>query len=417
MLDEMMDVIQNADQEIARAMQDELWRQRNHIELIASENLVSPAVLAAAGSVLTNKYAEGYPGKRFYGGCEYVDVVEKIAIDRAKLLFNAEFANVQAHSGSQANFSVYLALCKPGDTVMGMDLGHGGHLTHGSPANFSGKFFNIVSYGVNPETGVLDYDEVLKVAKEHRPKMIIAGASSYPRILDFQKFGEIAAEVGAYLCVDIAHIAGLIAGGEHPSPLPYADVVTSTTHKTLRGPRGGLVLTNNGDIARKINSAIFPGSQGGPLMHIIAAKAIAFAEALKPEFTVYQQQIVKNAQAMAETLLERGMNLVTGGTDNHLMLMDLRGTNLTGLGLEQLLDHVQITANKNKVPNDPLSATDTSGLRLGTPFVTSRGFLEAESRETAELICMVASDFDANRAEVIERVEALCSRFPIYGDV
>ena len=416
MLDEMMAVIAGADPEIAQAMQNELWRQRHHIELIASENLVSPAVLAAAGSVLTNKYAEGYPGSRFYGGCEFVDIVEKIAVDRAKLLFGAEFANVQAHSGVQANFAVYYALCSPGDTVMGMDLGHGGHLSHGSPANFSGRFYNIVNYGVNPDTGVLDYDEMLKIARECRPKMIVAGASSYPRILDFERFGAIAKEVGAYLCVDMAHIAGLIAGGEHPSPLPYADVVTSTTHKTLRGPRGGLILTNDGDIAKKINSAIFPGAQGGPLMHIIAAKAIAFAEALKPEFTEYQKQIVKNAKAMAATLTERGMKLVTGGTDNHLMLMDLRGTGLTGLGLEKSLDKVHITANKNKVPNDPLSASETSGLRLGTPFVTSRGFKEEEIRETAELICLVASDFEGKRDEVLGRVEALCERFPIYAN-
>ena len=410
----MMDTIRSTDPELEGAMNRELRRQQDHIELIASENLVSPAVLAAAGSVLTNKYAEGYPGHRYYGGCDFVDEVETIAIERAKQVFGAGFANVQPHSGVQANFAVYLALCNPGDTVLGMDLGHGGHLSHGSSANFSGKLFNIESYGVNPDTGTIDYDEVARIARECNPKMIIAGASAYPRTLDFKRFGEIAQEVGAYLMVDIAHIAGLVAAGEHPSPMPYSTVVTSTTHKTMRGPRGGLILTNDPIVAKKIDTAIFPGSQGGPLMHIIAAKAVALGEALRPEFTVYQRQVVKNARALADGLQRRGISLISGGTDNHLMLADLTSLGLSGRQLEVALDSVRITANKNKIPNDPKSANATSGIRLGSPFVTSRGFMEPEMDEIAELIVLAATDLDARRNDIIERVDALCKRFPIY---
>ena len=414
MVEQSMKYINAYDPEIARVLELELNRQRTHIELIASENLVSPEVMAVMGSVLTNKYAEGYPGHRYYGGCEYVDLAENICIERAKMIFDAKYANVQAHSGSQANYCVYLALCKPGDTVMGMDLNQGGHLTHGSRANFSGKNFNIVPYGVDPATGRIDYDQVREIAKECHPRMIIAGASAYPRAIDFKIFGDIAKEVDAYLMVDIAHIAGLVAAGEHMSPVPYADVVTTTTHKTMRGPRGGIIMTNDADIAKKIDSAMFPGTQGGPLMHIIAAKAVALGEALYPAFKVYQHQIVTNAATLAQTLLDGGMELVSGGTDNHLMLLDLKNREVSGKELEIRLDSVGITANKNMVPDDPRKANETSGVRLGTPAVTTRGFREAEMKEVGELICDAINDFDTKRKDIQDRVNALCERFPIY---
>lgn len=414
MVELSMKYINDYDPEIARVLELELRRQRTHIELIASENMVSPEVMAVMGSVLTNKYAEGYPGHRYYGGCEYVDLAENICIERAKMIFDAKYANVQAHSGSQANFAVYLALCKPGDTVMGMDLNMGGHLTHGSRANFSGKTYNIVPYGVNPETGCIDYDQVRAIAKECKPRMIITGASAYPRAIDFKAFGDIAKEVGAYLMVDIAHIAGLVAAGEHQSPLPYADVVTMTTHKTMRGPRGGIILTNDADIAKKIDSAMFPGTQGGPLMHIIAAKAVALGEALRPGFREYQHQIVANASVLANTLLEGGMELVSGGTDNHLMLLDLKNRDVSGKELEIRLDSVGITANKNMIPNDPRKPAETSGLRLGTPAVTSRGFRETQMRQIGSLICDAINDFDAKRKDIEEQTAALCRSFPIY---
>ena len=411
-----IDFIRNSDPVIADIMARELGRQRANLELIASENIVSPAVMAAMGSMLTNKYAEGYPGKRYYGGCEFVDQIENVCIDRAKELFGAKYANVQPHSGSQANNAAYLALCKPGDTVMGMDLSNGGHLTHGCPANFSGKFYNIVPYGCDPATGRIDYDEVRALALKHRPRMIIAGASAYPRVIDFARFGEIAKECGAYLMVDMAHIAGLVAAGEHPSPIPYADVVTTTNHKTLRGPRGGMIFTNDEAIARKINSAIFPGGQGGPLMHVIAAKAVALKEALQPEFKAYQHAIVENARIIAEVLDGRGVKLVTGGTDNHLMLVDLRDEAISGRELEERLDRVRITVNKNKIPGDPRPASETSGIRVGTPAVTARGFRAAEAKEVGELLALAIHDFDAKQAEIVERVDALCSRFPLYED-
>ena len=411
-----IDFIRNSDPVIADIMARELGRQRANLELIASENIVSPAVMAAMGSMLTNKYAEGYPGKRYYGGCEFVDQIENVCIDRAKQLFRAKYANVQPHSGSQANNAAYLALCKPGDTVMGMDLSNGGHLTHGCPANFSGKFYNIVPYGCDPATGRIDYDEVRALALKHRPRMIIAGASAYPRVIDFARFGEIAKECGAYLMVDMAHIAGLVAAGEHPSPIPYADVVTTTNHKTLRGPRGGMIFTNDEAIARKINSAIFPGGQGGPLMHVIAAKAVALKEALQPEFKAYQHAIVENARIIAEVLDGRGVKLVTGGTDNHLMLVDLRDEAISGRELEERLDRVRITVNKNKIPGDPRPASETSGIRVGTPAVTARGFRAAEAKEVGELLALAIHDFDAKQAEIVERVDALCSRFPLYED-
>ena len=406
--------IREVDPEIASIIEEEYRRQNSQIELIASENFTSRAVMAAMGSVLTNKYAEGYPGHRYYGGCEYVDEVENVCIERAKKLFGVQYANVQPHSGSQANAAVYLALCQPGDTVMGMDLSAGGHLTHGSKVSFSGKLYNSVSYGCDPDTGLIDYDQVRALALEHRPKMIIAGASAYPRIIDFEKFSQIAREVGAYFMVDIAHIAGLVAAGEHPSPIPCADVVTTTNHKTLRGPRGGMILTNDAEIAKKINSAIFPGSQGGPLMHVIAAKAVVLGEALKPEFKLYQRQIIMNARAMADALLERGVKLVSGGTDNHLMLIDLKQADISGRELEERLDQVHITVNKNKIPGDPRSAKETSGIRVGTPAITARGFKEAEAREVGELLALAAQDFDAKKGEILERVNALCTRFPIY---
>lgn len=414
MVEEGIQYIAAYDPEIAHVLALELKRQRNNIELIASENLVSQEVMCTMSSVLTNKYAEGYPGARYYGGCEYVDMAENICVERAKLIFDAKYANVQAHSGSQANFAVYLALCKPGDTVLGMSLDQGGHLTHGCRANFSGKTYNIVSYGLNPETGRIDYDQVRALAREHRPKLIIAGASAYPRIIDYKAFSDIAHEVGAYLMVDMAHIAGLVAAGEHPSPMPYADVVTTTTHKTMRGPRGGIILTNDPLIAKKINSAMFPGTQGGPLMHIIAAKAVALGEALRPTFKEYQHSIVTNAAVLAETLLKNGIELVSGGTDNHLMLIDLKNKEFSGKELELRLDSLHITVNKNTVPNDPRPPQEASGIRVGTPAVTTRGFRENEMREVGELLALTANDFDRARAEVPERVRALCERFPIY---
>ena len=414
MVQEMMDFLSTADPEVGAAVRKEYERQNRNIELIASENVVSPAVLVAAGSVLTNKYAEGYPGKRYYGGCEYVDIVEEIARDRAKELFGAKFANVQPHSGAQANYAVYQALCELGDTVMGMNLDQGGHLTHGSPVNFSGKHYHMVAYGVDPVTHRIDYDQVRELAHKHKPKMIIAGASAYPRIIDFKAFADIAHEVGAYLMVDMAHIAGLVAAGLHPSPVPYADVVTTTTHKTLRGPRGGLILCNDEAIAKKINSAIFPGSQGGPLMHIIAAKAVALGEALRPEFKVYQQRILDNAQAMAGAILEGGLDLVSGGTDNHLMLVDLRPAHLTGKEMEKRLDDVFITANKNTIPNDPEKPFVTSGLRLGTPAATSRGLNEEDFRLVGRLICETAQHYDTKADEIRSQVVALTEKYPLY---
>ena len=403
----------NYDSEVADAMNLELKRQKRNLELIASENIVSPAVMAAMGSVLTNKYAEGYPGKRYYGGCEDVDIVENIAIERAKKLFGAKFANVQAHSGAQANTAVYVALLQPGDTVMGMSLAHGGHLTHGSPVNISGKFYNFVPYGTDDE-GFIDYEELYKLANKNKPKLIVAGASAYPRTIDFEKLSSIARAVGAYLMVDMAHIAGLVAAGKHVSPVPYADVVTTTTHKTLRGPRGGLILTNNEYIAKKINSAIFPGTQGGPLMHVIAAKAVCFGEALKPEFKAYGEQIVKNAKVLADTLLEKGFKLVSGGTDNHLMLVDLRPFDITGKDLQNNLDECYITVNKNAIPNDPQKPALTSGVRIGTPAVTTRGLKEDDMRVIGECIYLTAKDFEGNKEKVRAMVNELCAKYPLY---
>ena len=412
---EYMDFVSRHDPEVGAAIRAEYQRQCDNVELIASENIVSEAVLAAMGSVLTNKYAEGYPGKRYYGGCQCVDVAENLAIQRACKLFGAKFANVQPHSGAQANYAVYMALCRPGDTVLGMNLDHGGHLTHGSPVNYSGKYFKMVSYGVDEATGVIDYDEVERIARECKPQMIIAGASAYPRVIDFQRFRAIADEVGAYLWVDMAHIAGLVAAGLHPSPIPYAHVTSTTTHKTLRGPRGGLLLTNDEELAKKLNSAIFPGSQGGPLMHVIAAKAVALGEALTPEFKAYQEQIVKNSAALADGLTRRGMKLVSGGTDNHLSLIDLRDMgDLTGKELERRLDEVRITANKNKVPGDPRSPFQTSGLRVGSPAVTSRGFVEADMDRVAEYIVLAATDFEAKADQIRAGVAELTAKYPIY---
>lgn len=405
--------VENVDNEVGAAMNTELARQRRNLELIASENIVSPAVMAAMGTVLTNKYAEGYPGKRYYGGCECVDVVENIAIERACKLFGAKYANVQPHSGAQANTAVYFALLNPGDTVMGMNLAEGGHLTHGSPVNLSGKYFNFISYGLNDE-GFLDYDALEKKAVEAKPKLIVAGASAYPRVIDFERISKIAKSVGAYLMVDMAHIAGLVAAGLHPSPVPYADIVTTTTHKTLRGPRGGLILTNDEELAKKINKAIFPGTQGGPLMHIIAAKAVCFGEALKPEFKAYAEQVVKNAQALAKGLLDRGFNLVSGGTDNHLMLVDLRPFSITGKELEKKLDEVYITVNKNAIPNDPEKPFVTSGVRIGTPAVTTRGLVEEDMDVIAECIYLTASDFDNKADEIRAKVTAICEKYPLY---
>ena len=414
MVKENMEFLSSFDAEVGEAVKAECARQQRGIELIASENFVSPAVMAAVGSVLTNKYAEGYPGKRYYGGCECVDVVETLAIERAKKLFGAQYANVQAHSGAQANTAVYFALINPGDTVMGMNLAHGGHLTHGSPVNISGKYYNFVAYGVTDDTNVIDYDAVERSAKECQPKLIVAGASAYPRVIDFKRLSEIAKSVGAYLMVDMAHIAGLVAAGLHPSPVPYADVVTTTTHKTLRGPRGGLILTNNEEIAAKINKAIFPGIQGGPLMHVIAGKAVCFGEALKPEFKAYQTQIVSNAQTLAKKLLDEGFDLVSGGTDNHLMLVDLRKFGITGKALEKQLDEVYITVNKNAIPNDPEKPFVTSGVRIGTPAVTSRGFKEEDMLEVGALIKLTATEFDTKADEIRERVTALVKKHPLY---
>ena len=414
MVQEMMAFLAEADPEVGAAVRQEYQRQCRNIELIASENVVSPAVLVAAGSVLTNKYAEGYPGKRYYGGCEYVDIAEDIARERAKQLFGAAYANVQPHSGAQANYAVYQALCSLGDTVMGMNLDQGGHLTHGSPVNFSGKNYHMVSYGVDPVTHRIDYDQVRRLAHEHKPKMIIAGASAYPRIIDFKAFADIAHEVGAYLMVDMAHIAGLVAAGLHPSPIPYADVVTTTTHKTLRGPRGGMILCNDEAIAKKINSAVFPGSQGGPLMHIIAAKAVALGEALKPEFKEYQQRVVDNAKALAASIQEGGLDLVSGGTDNHLMLVDLRPAGLTGKEMEKRLDDVFITANKNAIPNDPEKPFVTSGLRLGTPAATSRGLNEEDFHLVGRLICETAVHYETKADDIRAQVVALTEKYPLY---
>lgn len=401
------------DKEVGEAMAAELARQQRNLELIASENIVSPAVMAAMGSVLTNKYAEGYSGKRYYGGCACVDMVEDIACARATKLFGAKFANVQPHSGAQANMAVYFALLQPGDTVMGMNLAEGGHLTHGSPVNMSGKYFNFVPYGVNVD-GYIDYDEFEKAAKECAPKLIVAGASAYPRIIDFARISEIAKEVGAYFMVDMAHIAGLVAAGLHPSPVPYADVVTTTTHKTLRGPRGGLILTNDEELAKAMNKAIFPGTQGGPLMHIIAGKAVCFGEALQPAFKDYQQRVVDNCQALAAGLLSRGINLVSGGSDNHLLLVDLRSVGITGKELEHRLDEVYITANKNAIPNDPQKPFVTSGVRLGTPAVTTRGLDTADMDKVAEYIALAATDFEAKADYIREGVGEICARHPLY---
>ena len=414
MLNENISIVEQKDPKIARVLSLELRRQQNNLELIASENIVSPEVMATMGSVLTNKYAEGYPGKRYYGGCEYVDIAENICIERAKEIFSARYANVQAHSGSQANFCVYLALCKPGDTVLGMDLSTGGHLTHGSKASFSGKLYNTVFYGVDQETGLIDFDEVRRKAEEHKPRMIIAGASAYPRVIDFQKFAEIAHDVGAYLMVDMAHIAGLVAAGEHPNPVPYADVVTTTTHKTMRGPRGGIILTNDEEIAKKINRAMFPGTQGGPLMHIIAAKAVAMGEAMRPEFKDYQAQIVKNAKTLADILTAGGVELVSGGTDNHLMLLDLRKLNMSGQELEDRLDRVHITVNKNSIPGDPRPVSETSGIRIGTPAVTTRGFKEEEMEIVGDLILKAIFQFELSRGEILSQVDELCTKYPLY---
>lgn len=414
-----LDKLAIADPELNGYINEELNRQRNKIELIASENFVTPAVMEAMGTVLTNKYAEGYPGHRYYGGCEYVDKVETLAIERAKKLFNAKFANVQAHAGANANLAVYFAFLQPGDTIMGMNLSQGGHLSHGSPVNISGKYFKVVPYGVNKETEVIDYDEMEKIAKEHQPKIIVAGASAYPRVIDFARVAEIAHSVGALFMVDMAHIAGLVAAGLHPSPMPYADVVTTTTHKTLRGPRGGLILTNNEEYAKAINKSIFPGVQGGPLMHVIAAKAVAFGEALKPEFKEYQENIVKNAKAFAEALVKEGFRLVSGGTDNHLVLVDVRGQGLTGKVAEHLLDEVGITCNKNTIPFDPASPFITSGLRLGTPAATTRGFNEDDFREIAAIIGLVLNNPEdaAKHAEAAKRVAALCAKYPMYPNL
>ena len=412
-LENSMDYLAQFDPEIASQMQSEYQRQQRNIELIASENIASPAVIAAMGSVLTNKYAEGYPGKRYYGGCEVVDVIEQIAIDRAKQLFGAEYANVQPHSGAQANLAAYMAVLQPGDTIVGMDLANGGHLTHGAKVNLSGKIYNSFSYGVNPETGRIDFNEVEDVIRAHQPKLVVAGASAYPRAIDFKTFAEIAHRYGALLMVDMAHIAGLVAGGEHLSPVPYADIVTTTTHKTLRGPRGGMILARE-EFAKKINSAVFPGMQGGPLMHVIAAKAICLKEAMAPEFKIYAQNVRKNAAALAEALVANGFDLVSGGTDNHLMLVDLRSRGITGKELQDQLDEVHITINKNAIPNDPQKPSLTSGVRIGTPAATTRGFTPEDMPIIAECIRLIADDFDANRLKVEEAVVRLTAKHPMY---
>lgn len=414
MVNEVMEFLKQQDPEVGNAIQLEADRQRTNLELIASENMVSEAVMMAMGTVLTNKYAEGYPGKRYYGGCEDVDIVEDIAIERAKKLFGCDYANVQPHSGAQANMAAFFAMVEPGDTVMGMNLAHGGHLTHGSPVNMSGKYFNIVPYGVNDE-GFIDYDELRKIALEAKPKLIIAGASAYCRIIDFKKFREVADEVGAYLMVDMAHIAGLVAAGVHPSPMEYADVVTTTTHKTLRGPRGGLILANK-EAAEKFNfnKAIFPGIQGGPLMHVIAGKAICFGEALKPEFKTYQEQVAKNASALCEALKKQGFKILTDGTDNHLMLVDLRDMEISGKELQNRCDEVYLTLNKNTVPNDPRSPFVTSGVRIGTPAITSRGLVESDMDKVAELLWLTATDFEAKADYIRSEVTKICDKYPIY---
>ena len=416
-----MDLLTNlktVDPKIQKSIDQELSRQREKLEMIASENIVSTAVMQAQGSILTNKYAEGYPGKRYYGGCEYVDIVEQLAIDRAKKLFGAEYANVQPHSGAQANTAVYFALLQPGDTILGMNLTDGGHLTHGSPVNISGKYFKIIPYGVDKETERIDYDELERLAKEHQPKLIVGGASAYSRVIDFERMAQIAKSVGAYLMIDMAHIAGLVAAGLHPSPVPYADVVTTTTHKTLRGPRGGLILCRDAEFGKQFNKAIFPGIQGGPLMHVVAAKAVAFKEALSDEFKVYQQQVLDNAKALADELVKKGFRIVSGGTDNHLMLVDLRSKNITGKEAQFLLDEIGITANRNTIPFEPLSPFVTSGIRLGTPALTTRGLKEEDIREVADII----ADVIENREDgaVIEaakaKVQAICKKFPLYEE-
>lgn len=417
MYSDLMDSIgflKKYDEDISNAVNDELKRQQRNLELIASENIVTPAVMAALGTVLTNKYAEGYPQKRYYGGCEAVDVVETIAIERAKKLFGAKFANVQAHSGAQANTAVYFALLNPGDTVLGMSLAHGGHLTHGSPVNISGKYYNFIPYGLDEQTERINYDSLEKLAKEHKPKMIVAGASAYPRAIDFERISMIAKSVGALFMVDMAHIAGLVAADLHQNPVPYADIVTTTTHKTLRGPRGGLILTNDEEIAKKINKAIFPGIQGGPLMHVIAAKAVSFKEALDPSFKDYAKQVIINAKALAKGLLDRGFNLVTKGTDNHLMLVDLQPFNITGKELEHRLDEVYITVNKNAIPNDPQSPFVTSGIRIGTPAVTTRGLIEEDMDIIAECIYLTAKDFENSKDKIKTEVTKICDKYPLY---
>ena len=410
---ESLDFVASCDSAVGEAMKRELARQQRNIELIASENIVSPAVMAAMGSVLTNKYAEGYPAHRYYGGCEEVDVVEELARERAKQLFGCNFANVQPHSGAQANIAAYFAVLEPGDTVMGMNLAEGGHLTHGSPVNLSGKYFNFVPYGVNEE-GFIDYDEVRRIALECKPKLIVAGASAYPRIIDFEKIAAVAKEVGALFMVDMAHIAGLVAAGLHPTPIGVADIVTTTTHKTLRGPRGGLILTNDEELAKKIDKAIFPGTQGGPLLHVIAGKAVCFGEALKPEFKAYQQRVIDNCRVLADGLVSRGMKLVSGGSDNHLMLVDLRNVGVTGKELEKRLDSVYITANKNAIPNDPEKPFVTSGVRLGTPAVTTRGFVKEDMEKVAEFIYLASTDYEAKQDYIREGVTEICKKYPIY---
>lgn len=412
-VDDGLRVIEREDPEVGRSLCRELQRQRENIELIASENIVSEAVLAATGSILTNKYAEGYSGRRYYGGCEYIDEIESLAVSRAKELFGAEAANVQPHSGAQANMAAYWAVIKPGDTVLGLSLAAGGHLTHGSPVNASGKLYDFIGYGTDPETGLIDYDGLESLIKEKRPKLVVTGASAYPRIIDFERISRMAHENGALCMVDMAHVAGLVVSGDHPSPVPYADIVTTTTHKTLRGPRGGLILCKE-EFAKKVNSAIFPGTQGGPLEHVIAGKAICFREAMQPEFSEYQHQIVRNSKALAKALLAKGFQLVTGGTDNHLSLIDLRPMKVTGVEMQHRLDTVHITANKNAIPNDPEKPTVTSGLRVGTPAVTSRGFTEEDMEEVAELIYLTAADYENRKEEISARAVALCGRYPIY---
>ena len=413
-LETSMQYLQTQDPEVAACVEKEYHRQKQNIELIASENIASPAVIAAMGTVLTNKYAEGYPGKRYYGGCEYVDALEQIAIDRAKQLFGAAYANVQPHSGAQANLEAYAALLQPGDTLMGMDLASGGHLTHGAKVNLSGKYYNSICYGVNPETGLIDFDQVEDMIRRYHPKLVVAGASAYPRAIDFKTFAELVHRNGALFMVDMAHIAGLVAGGQHMSPLPYADVVTTTTHKTLRGPRGGMILSRDEGFAKKLNSAVFPGTQGGPLMHVIAGKAVCLREAMQPEFKVYAENIVKNAKALADALLAHGFDLVTGGTDNQLMLADLRKKNITGKDLQIKLDEVHITVNKNAIPNDPQKPGVTSGVRIGTPACTTRGFTVEDMPVIADCIDKIATDFDANREAVLACVAELVKKHPIY---